>query len=288
MQNVIRHLIDGNRLSDVSARSWHHHLPIIHPRWQRRFAIGWPISERAPHGQRSSDPLPASPHGQRNCSLTSDFQLARLATSLVVRMRASSWEMMRPNSSACGERNAARSSRKIWGKLFVQLGVITGELNRAWYQRSSGSLVKDVTEACTPSRAPMDGRYRGRDRRTDRRGILKRSSCCLGPSPKRRPKSTWLNCSIACGPLPRDQRCCRLLPAVASRSRSRLTPIAPSAPSSYGRAKALKARRVRRGPFPVRDRSSPTETGGRPNCRYGRVQSMGRACGYQSANPIGA
>ena len=184
-------------------------------------------------------------------------------------MRASSWEMIRPTSSACGERNAARSSRKIWGKLFVQLGVITGELNRAWYQRSSGSLVKDVTEACTPSRAPMDGRYRGRDRRTDRRGILKRSSCCLGPSPKRRPKSTWLNCSIACGPLPRDQRCCRLLPAVASRSRSRLTPIAPSAPSSYGRAKALKARRVRRGPFPVRDRSS------RPKLEAVRIVDMG-------------
>ena len=30
------------------------------------------------------------------------------------------------------------------GNLIVQLGVVTEELNRAWYQRNSGLLVKDV------------------------------------------------------------------------------------------------------------------------------------------------
>jgi predicted phage-related endonuclease len=30
------------------------------------------------------------------------------------------------------------------GNLIVQLGVVTEELNRAWYQRSSGLAVKDV------------------------------------------------------------------------------------------------------------------------------------------------
>ncbi len=60
-------------------------------------------------------------------------------------MHASSWEMMRIASSACGERNAARvEPEDLSDNLIVQLGVVTEELNRAWYQRNSGQTIKDV------------------------------------------------------------------------------------------------------------------------------------------------
>jgi hypothetical protein len=53
------------------------------------------------------------------------------------------------------------------GNLIVQLGLVTEELNRAWYQRNSGLPIKDRPEAGTASRSSMDGRNPGRDCRTD-------------------------------------------------------------------------------------------------------------------------
>jgi predicted phage-related endonuclease len=56
------------------------------------------------------------------------------------------------------------------GNLNVQLGVVTEELNRAWYQRNSGLTIRDIQKRV---RHPIHGWMAdpGRDRRTDRRSV---------------------------------------------------------------------------------------------------------------------
>ena len=41
--------------------------------------------------------------------------------------------------------------------LIVQLGVVTERLNRRWYDASTGRVITDVQNTCTPSGPPLDG-----------------------------------------------------------------------------------------------------------------------------------
>ena len=65
--------------------------------------------------------------------------------SSAAQMPGSSWVRMRPPSSGCGEKNAARlQPEDLSGNLIVQLGVATEDLNRRWYQTNTGQVLTDV------------------------------------------------------------------------------------------------------------------------------------------------
>ena len=64
-----------------------------------------------------------------------------------LRWPASSWAMTKRPSFASGARNAAKPSRKdLSGNLIVQLGLITEDLNRLWYERSTGRVITNVQQ----------------------------------------------------------------------------------------------------------------------------------------------
>ena len=48
------------------------------------------------------------------------------------------------------------------GNLIVQLGVVTEELNRRWYEANSGQVITDVQTPCPPSGPALDGGDTGR------------------------------------------------------------------------------------------------------------------------------
>jgi hypothetical protein len=83
--------------------------------------------------------------------------------------------------------------------LMVQLGSVTEDLNRRWYQRNTGYAIKDVQKRIQHPvhkwmAATLDGMV-------DPGGAVSRpNSCCPGRSPKRPPpKNTWRSCSTTCG-----------------------------------------------------------------------------------------
>src|SRR6266404_1199352 len=69
------------------------------------------------------------------------------------------------------------------GNLIVQLGKVTEDLNRSWYQRNTGRTVGDVQRLVKHSawRRPSTGSSKGLE------PFSKPSSCCPGPSRKRGP-----------------------------------------------------------------------------------------------------
>ena len=88
--------------------------------------------------------------------------------------------------------------------LVVQLGSVTEDLNRHWYERNTSQVVTDVQRQV---RHPVN-RWMGAtlDGMVEAPGRCSRpSSCCPGRSPRRRrPRSTWRSCSTTCGsPMPR-------------------------------------------------------------------------------------
>ncbi|MGY4237906.1 hypothetical protein ACVIIW_006853 [Bradyrhizobium sp. USDA 4449] len=60
--------------------------------------------------------------------------------------------------------------------LTVQLGTVTEVLSRAWYQRSTGRIVKDIPS----SRPQMDGSHPRWRRRTDGRGVRSQVHAAVG------------------------------------------------------------------------------------------------------------
>jgi hypothetical protein len=55
--------------------------------------------------------------------------------------------------------------------LIVQLGSVTEDFNRRWYERNTGHAIKDVQKANPASCPQMDGGDAGRHSRTIRRGV---------------------------------------------------------------------------------------------------------------------
>jgi hypothetical protein len=81
----------------------------------------------------------------------------------------------------------------------VQLGKVTEDLNRSWYERNTGQTVADVQRLVKHSAIPwmaatLDGIVQ------EIGAVSKPSSCCPGPFRKRGPpKSTWPRSSTTCG-----------------------------------------------------------------------------------------
>ena len=90
--------------------------------------------------------------------------------------------------------------------LIVQLGTVTEDLNRRWYERNTGHAIKDVQRRIQHPvnkwmAATLDGLVDPSGARCS-----KPNSCCPGRSRRKpRPKSTWRSCSTICGsPMPRS------------------------------------------------------------------------------------
>ena len=85
-------------------------------------------------------------------------------------------------AALAGEARRGRAGRPVGQSASVQLGVVTEDLNRRWYEANSGQVIADVQRHDPPSDGPA---LAGRDART---GALRasggrlrsRSSCCPG------------------------------------------------------------------------------------------------------------
>jgi len=64
---------------------------------------------------------------------------------LVARTPGSSWGRMRGLWSGCGGRNGGEvEPEDLSGNLIVQLGLVTEDLNRRWYEANTGQVITDV------------------------------------------------------------------------------------------------------------------------------------------------
>jgi hypothetical protein len=81
--------------------------------------------------------------------------------------------------SACGAKDAGETKPEdLSGNLIVQLGTMTEDLNRTWYERNTGRTVGDVQRLVKHSAIPwmaatLDGVI------GEREPCSKPSSCCL-------------------------------------------------------------------------------------------------------------
>jgi predicted phage-related endonuclease len=82
-------------------------------------------------------------------------------------MPVSLWATTRLRCCGCGGRNAAKSNpRNLSGNLIVQLGRVTEDLNRRWYELNTGQIITDIQRhAKHPAlhwmAATLDGRVEG-------------------------------------------------------------------------------------------------------------------------------
>src|SRR5205814_10532565 len=87
----------------------------------------------------------------------------------------------------------------LCGNLIVQLGIATEDLNRRWFERNTGSTLRDIQRQLQHPvirwmGATLDGVV------ANTAPSSKRSSCCPGPSPRWAPqKSMWPSSSTTCG-----------------------------------------------------------------------------------------
>jgi len=95
------------------------------------------------------------------------------------------------------------------GNLIVQLGVVTEDLNRRWYEANTGQVITDIQRRLRHPvlrwmGATLDGRVQGRG------AVFEAKLCCPGRSRKKpRPTSTWRSCNTTCGWSPPGRRCSR-------------------------------------------------------------------------------
>ena len=67
------------------------------------------------------------------------------ARSSAAQTPESSWGATKARSCGCGGRSVARvEPEDLSGNLIVQLGTVTEDLNRRWYELNSGQVIKDV------------------------------------------------------------------------------------------------------------------------------------------------
>ena len=109
--------------------------------------------------------------------------------------------------------------------LIVQLGSVTEDLNRRWYERNTGLAIKHVQRRIQhPVIKWMAATWMAWLIPVAR--CSKPSSCCPGPSRKKPPpKNTWRSCSTICGSQMPGRRCCRSSPVAANGSSSPSMPI---------------------------------------------------------------
>jgi len=69
------------------------------------------------------------------------------------------------------EKRGEAEPEDLSGNLIVQLGIVTEQLNRRWYEANTGHAVTDVSEADSTPRIALDGGNAGWTSSVERRGV---------------------------------------------------------------------------------------------------------------------
>ena len=175
------------------------------------------------------------------------------------------------------------------GNLIVQLGLVTEDLNRRWYEANTGQVIKDVQRrvrhpALRWMAATLDGRVEGK--RGGVRGQVHAAVVVLGRGGGREIHATAAAQYVgdrrtkrgAFGDhrrrqMGRDHRPCR---------------SALPAPHRHGREEVLALRRERRAPSPLRRRAAAAADRGGAHRRYELVERLGGVRRGLSADPGGS
>src|SRR5712672_2791360 len=60
------------------------------------------------------------------------------------------------------EKRGEAAALDLSGVLIVQLGLVTEDLNRRWYEQNSGHRISDIQRHAVHKTHPLDGRHPGR------------------------------------------------------------------------------------------------------------------------------
>ena len=107
------------------------------------------------------------------------------------------------------EKRGEVEPKNLSGNLIVQLGVVTEDLNRRWYEANTGQVIADIQRRLRHPvlrwiGATLDGRVQGSE------AVFEAKFMLPGRSRKRRLcKNICRNCSIICGSWRHDQPYCR-------------------------------------------------------------------------------
>ena len=69
------------------------------------------------------------------------------------------------------EKRGEAEPQDLSGNLIVQLGIVTEELNRRWYEANTGEAVTDVQKRISTPRIALDGGNAGWPGSVERRGV---------------------------------------------------------------------------------------------------------------------
>ena len=197
---------------------------------------------------------------------------------------------MRSPWCGCGGRNAGEvEPEDLSGNLIVQLGAVTEELNRRWYELNSGQVVTDIQRrirhpAVRWMAATLDGRVEASGAVFEAKFMLPWSFSEEGAAEKYMPQlqhNMWVVAARTGGALGHHRR--RQVGGDHGQCRP-----AVSAPHRHRGAQVLALCRERRAASAVRGRAAKATHRGRPHRRHERIQCMGGVCCGVLADPFGA
>ena len=107
------------------------------------------------------------------------------------------------------EKRGEVEPKDLSGNLIVQLGVVTEDLNRRWYEANTGQVITDVQRRIRHPVLPGWGPHSMAASRASK-PCSRPSSCCRGRFLRNgRLKNTCRSCSTTCGWSRREQPCCQ-------------------------------------------------------------------------------
>ena len=174
------------------------------------------------------------------------------------------------------EKRGEAEPEDLSGNLIVQLGTVTEDLNRRWYERNTGQAVKDVQRRVQHPvhrwmAATLDGMVEPSGAVFEAKFMLPWTFSEEAAAEKHMAQlqhNMWVT----------DARTAVLSIITGGGKWVEMTDSRRSAlpaPAAHRRKEVLALRRERRDPSPVRGRAATAAAGGRPDRRYERLQFTG-------------
>ena len=184
------------------------------------------------------------------------------------------------------EKRGEAEPEDLSGNLIVQLGLVTEDLNRHWYERNTGQAVTDVQRRVRHPvlrwmAATLDGMVEGTGAVFEAKFMLPWSFSEEAAAEKHMAQlqhNMWVTNATDGGALDHHRR--RQMGRDHHPSRSALP-----APPAHRREEILALRRERRAPSPLRRRAAAAAHRGGPDRRHERVQRLGGIRRHLSAHP---
>ena len=186
------------------------------------------------------------------------------------------------------EKRGEAEPEDLSGNLIVQLGVVTEDLNRRWYEANTGQVITDIQRRVLSSGAALDGGYTGWPGRGQRRGVRSQVHAAvviLGGGSSHQVHAAAAAQYVGRGgqdrgalgdhgrrQVGRDSRPCR---------------SALSAPHCHRREEVLALCRERRGTKAVWRRAAKAPDRGGAHCRHEHLQCLGGIRRHLCRDPLG-